>query len=190
MDYEFFILNYIQNHFRTGFLDKLMPVISSLGTASIALIVIALVCCFIKKTRYFGRSLVLDLLMNFIAGNLIIKPIVSRLRPCVLNDTVSMLVKIPFDASLPSGHSMFAFGAATILFIYNKWLGIAGYLFAILMGFSRMYLYVHFPSDVLCGAILGIIFAIVIYQLEQLFFDHNRAPIHLRKISAKQGTHS
>lgn len=181
MDLEFYILNYIQSHFRSGFLDTLAPFVSFLGKLSLIWVVIAVACLFFKKSRSLGRSLTCDLLFNLIAGNLIIKPIVHRVRPCVLNDTIDMLVKIPFDSSFPSGHTLFAFGAATIIFIYNKWLGIAAYLFAILMGFSRMYLYVHFPSDVLFGALFGIIFAIVAYRIENMLFEKNQPIFRLKK---------
>lgn len=174
MDMEFYILNYIQDKLRTDFLDKLMPVISFMGKAAMIWIAIAFVCLIIKRTRLFARSLIFDLIFNLIAGNLIIKPIVSRMRPCVLDETVDLLVKVPFDTSFPSGHTLFAFGAATIIFIYNKWLGIAAFIFAFLMAFSRIYLYVHFPSDVALGAVFGVIFAIIAYRIEGMIFDRTK----------------
>lgn len=169
MDIEFRILNYIQEHFRSGGMDVVMSIISMMGKLSAMWIVIAIVCMIIKKTRQFGFTLTLDLIANFVFGNLIIKPIVSRIRPCVLNRTVQVINSIPFDPSFPSGHTMFAFGAATIIFIYNKWLGLLAYLFAFVMGFSRMYMYMHFPTDVLIGGILGIIFAVIVYNLQRSF---------------------
>ena len=184
MDWEFTLLNYIQNNVRNDFLDKLMPIVSFLGKASIMWIVIAIICLCFKKTRKFGRSLTCDLIFNLIAANGIIKLIVGRPRPCTLDTTANMLVGIPIDSSFPSGHTLFAFGAATIIFIYNKWLGIAAYLFAFLMAFSRLYLYVHFPTDVLFGAILGVVFAVVVYKLEGMFFDRDK-PIFVLKRRSK-----
>lgn len=169
MDFEFQILNYIQEHFRSGFMDALMSVVSVMGKLSWIWVVLAVVLMIIKKTRKCGITLAIDLVFNLVAANLIIKPIVSRIRPCVLNRTVQLLSEIPFDASFPSGHSLFAFGAATIIFIYHKGWGLVAYLFAIIMGFSRMYLYMHFPTDVLVGGILGIIFGVVVYALQKSF---------------------
>ena len=181
MNEEFYILNYIQTELRTDFLDKLMPAISFLGKAGLIWIVIAVVCLFFKRSRMLGRSLAFDLIFNLIASSCIIKPIVSRIRPCVLDKTVDLLVNAPFDPSFPSGHTLFAFGAATIIFIYNKWLGIAAYIFGFLMAFSRMYLYVHFPTDVAFGAVFGIVFAVVAYKLEGMLFDRSKPLLALKR---------
>ena len=183
MDWEFTVLNYIQWYCRNDFLDKLMPVVSFMGKLSLIWVILAVVCLCIKKTRPLGRSLTCYLLFDLVAINGIIKPIVNRLRPCVLNDTVQMLVSTPFDASFPSGHTAFAFGAATILFIYNKWAGLAAYAFAFLMGFSRLYLYVHFPTDVLMGAVFGVVFAILAYKLEQMLFEKGQPIFRLKRPS-------
>ncbi len=182
MDWEFTLLNYIQNNIRTDFLDKLMPVISFMGKLSLMWVIIAAACLCFRKTRKLGRSLTFDMIFNLIASSCIIKPIVNRPRPCVLDNTVELLVGLPFDASFPSGHTLFAFGAATILFIYNKWLGIAAYIFGCLMAFSRMYLYVHFPTDVLFGAVFGVAFAITAYKLEGMIFDRDKPIFRLRSI--------
>ncbi len=163
MDFEFYILDYIQSNFRTELLDKIMPIVSFMGKLSWIWVVIAIVCLFTKKFRRLGISLSSDLIFNLIAGNLIIKTIVARPRPCTLNKTVELISSVPFDTSFPSGHTLSAFGAATIIFIYNKWLGIIAYLFAFIMAFSRLYLYVHFPTDILFGAIFGITFAVISY---------------------------
>ena len=176
MDWEFFILDYIQNEIRTDFLDKVMVGISFLGKGAILWILIAAVCIIFKKTRGLGITLAIDIAANYIAGNLIIKNIVNRIRPCILNNTAELLVSTPHDASFPSGHTMFAFGAATIIFMHNKWYGLAAYIFACLMAFSRVYLYVHFPTDVCFGAVLGICLALVVYKARKSFFTDSRLP--------------
>lgn len=170
MDFEFYILDYIQNHFRTELLDKIMPIVSFSGKFACIWIVIAVICLCIKKIRNLGILLAVDIIFNFIAGNLI-KTIVARPRPCMLNKTVELITAIPSDTSFPSGHTLFAFGAATIIFIYNKWLGIFAYIFAFIMAFSRLYLYMHFPTDVLFGAVFGILFAIAVYILTKTITD-------------------
>lgn len=183
MDWEFFILDGIQTNIRTEALDFIMKSISFMGKLSLIWIIIAVVSLCFKKTRGFGITLSADLIMNLLLGNVIIKKIVQRPRPCWMNNTVELIVSMPKDTSFPSGHTMFAFGAATIIFLYNKWLGIAAYIFAILMGFSRMYLYVHFPTDVLFGGLFGIVFAIAVYYLEKILFrpDKPRLVIDNRK---------
>ena len=180
MDWEFTILNFIRWNWRSDFLDKLMPIISFLGKGGLIWILLSVVCLFIKKARPFYRSLVCCLVFNLVACNCIIKPIVNRIRPCVMNTTVELLSSVPFDASFPSGHTLFAFAAATTIFIYNKWYGLAAYLFAFVMGFSRLYLYVHFPTDVLMGAIFGVIFAIAAYKVENMLFEKGKPIFRLK----------
>ena len=157
-----------------------MPIISFLGKGGLIWILLSVVCLFIKKARPFYRSLVCCLLFNLVACNCIIKPIVNRIRPCVMNTTVELLSSVPFDASFPFCFFLFSFAAATTIFIYNKWYGLAAYLFAFVMGFSRLYLYVHFPTDVLMGAIFGVIFAIAAYKVENMLFEKGKPIFRLK----------
>ena len=101
MDWEFYILNYIQNNFKADWMDKLMVCVSFLGKLSLIWVLITAVCLCFRQTRKLGRSLVCSLALNVVAGNLIIKMIVNRTRPCVLNNTVDLLVNIPIDPSFP-----------------------------------------------------------------------------------------
>ena len=177
MDTEFAILNYIQENYKNLMFDNISRILAFVGEMSMIWIVFTVICFFVKKYRRMSISLSADLLFNLIAGNIILKKIVARPRPCTLNTTVELITKVPLDTSFPSGHTLYAFGAATIIFIYNKWLGIIAYIFAIIMGLSRMYAYVHFPTDVLFGAIFGILFAITSYILEQMIFGkRTKAP--------------
>ena len=176
MEWEFTVLNNIQK-IRSDFLDKLMPCISFLGEGAILWIVITIMCIAVKKYRKIGISLAINIGINTIACNLILKPIVQRLRPYILNEYITLIVPPERDFfSFPSGHSMFAFGAATIIFIYNKKLGIFMYLLATMIAFSRLYLYVHFPTDVMIGAAIGILLAMLSYKLQQLFFKDSKYP--------------
>ncbi len=185
MDWEFTILDYIQKQ-RTPMLDKLMPCVSMMGKLSLIWVLIAGACLCFKRSRKAGRSLTVNLIFDLIAANGIIKPIVCRLRPCVLNSSVELLTKVPFDASFPSGHTLYAFAAATVLMRYHKWYGLAAYLFACLMGFSRLYLYVHFPTDVLLGAVFGILFALFTAWLEKQLFEEKKPLRVLPKSSAER----
>lgn len=167
MEWEFTILNEIQN-IRTSFLDKLIPCITFLGQWSILWIVIAILCLASKQKRKLGISLTFNIVINTIVCNLIFKNIVQRLRPYILNESFNLIIPPEKDFfSFPSGHSMFAFGAATIIFFYNKKIGICMYLLAAMIAFSRLYLYMHFPTDVMIGSAMGVLFAIFSYKIEK-----------------------
>lgn len=173
MDWEFYILNYIQNNFRNGFLDTIMPYISMIGMAGVLWILIAVISLITQKYRAFGKSLTFYLIFAFIICNLIFKPIVNRMRPYELNSMIHLIVPPEIDPSFPSGHTFFAFGTATVFFIYNKKIGIFMYILSSAIAISRLYLYVHFPTDVIFGMILGIITAIVSHQIDKIIFSKN-----------------
>ena len=176
MDWEFVILNFIQDNIRNPVLDKIMPFISMLGALGIVWIVWTIICLITKKYRRLGTRLSAALILTLIVCSGILKPIVSRLRPYELNSTIQLTVKPEFDTSFPSGHTFFAFSVATVCFMYNKQLGIIMYLFAFLMAFSRLYLYVHFPTDVIFGAVFGIITGIIAGKLENYIFEKEQNP--------------
>ena len=98
-------------------------------------------------------------LLSFIVGNLIIKNMVDRLRPCQIDETVSLIVKIPFDSSFPSGHTLNGITAAVTLMFIDKRMGIPA---IVLAAFSRMYNFMHFPTDILAGAVLGVVSAVFV----------------------------
>lgn len=75
-------------------------------------------------------------LLSFIVGNLIIKNMVDRLRPCQIDETVSLIVKIPFDSSFPSGHTLNGITAAVTLMLIDKRMGIPALVLAILIAFQ------------------------------------------------------
>lgn len=161
------ILNWIQLHVRCDFLDSIMPWITNLGEAGAIWILIAILLVLHKPTRRWGIALGIVLLAGLLLGELGMKHLIQRIRPCNLPDAaVSMLISPPNSFSFPSGHTMSSFEAATVLFLARHRWGIYAYGLSALIAFSRMYLYVHFPTDVLAGAILGILLA---YGMIMLF---------------------
>lgn len=173
MDWEFAILNFFQTNIRNPVLDVVMVCISTLGKVGIIWILFAIITLITKKYRRLGTKISAALIITLICCSCILKPIVNRIRPYDLNPTVNLLISKEIDTSFPSGHTFFAFSVATACFMYNKKLGILMYAFAFAMAFSRIYLYMHFPTDVLFGMIFGIIVGIFASKLENYIFDNN-----------------
>lgn len=156
MAIDWAILNWIQNIFGSTFMDFLMPKITALGNAGIIWIIIGVCLLITKKYRKIGIFVLVGLLMGLIIGNGIVKNVVARPRPCWINTDFPLLISCPTDFSFPSGHTQSSMIAATILTMGNKKFGYVAIPLAVLIAFSRLYLYVHFPTDILGGAIMGI----------------------------------
>lgn len=169
-EFELKILDFIQEKLSCGALDFIMPKLSFLGKAGLIWIAVAIVMIISRKYRRNGIELAAALTGCLLVGNIILKNLVARARPCWINDTVNMLVSIPKDYSFPSGHTMTAFAAAAVITCANKKLGIAAYILAVCLAFSRMYLYVHFPTDILAGAVIGTIIGFAVCFFSKKFF--------------------
>lgn len=159
MDWEFSIL-YALQELHNPVLDKIMLGITSLGDDGIFWIAIGIICLIFKKHRKMGLQLLLSMLCTFILGNLILKNIFARPRPCDIDTAVTLILSRPHGHSFPSGHSINSMVAAVALFLNNKKIGIPALIIATLIGFSRLYLFVHFPTDVLGGFVIAILVAI------------------------------
>lgn len=153
---EFEILNWIAT-MRTEWLDTLIPIISSFADKGIGWIIVAVLLTCIPKYRKVGITMGLALIFCLLLGNLTLKPLFARPRPYSYFPEMTLLVAPLADFSFPSGHTFSSFASATVLFFYHKKLGTATYVFATVIAFTRLYLYVHFPSDILGGIILGVI---------------------------------
>ncbi|WP_461879021.1 phosphatase PAP2 family protein [Fusicatenibacter sp.] len=128
-------------------------------------IVIGLVLLLIPKTRKCGAAVLLSYVASYLIGNVWLKDLIARPRPCAVDETVSMIVKKPSSFSCPSVHTYLAFSSAMAIYHYYRKAGIGVFVFAALVGFSRMYFFVHYPTDVLFGAVLGILTAFVVCVL-------------------------
>lgn len=157
--FELEILDFIRGHIRNGFLDAVMPFVTMCGNLGIFWVAFALVISAKAKYRRCSITMLIGLIAGVLIGNLMVKNAVRRDRPCWIIDIQDMLIANPQDFSFPSGHTLSSFCAASILYYYDKRLGIPSFGVAILIAFSRMYLYVHFPTDIIGGAFLGIIVA-------------------------------
>lgn len=153
---ELGFLDWIQANLRSNLLDGLMPVVTALGDGGILWIVTAAVLLLIPKHRKTGAAIAAALVLEAICCNVLLKPLVARVRPCGVNTAVQLLIPRPDDFSFPSGHTGAAFAAVGAMFTSRDRLWIPALLLAALIAFSRLYLYVHYPTDVLAGALLGI----------------------------------
>ena len=155
MGIEISILDLIQK-LRTPLGDRVMCMITKLGNGGAVWIVLALVLLLIPKTRRSGAVLAAALAVDAVLCNLLLKPLVARVRPFEVNTAVQLLVAKPQDFSFPSGHTAASFAsAAALYFAGEKKLWKPVLVLAVLIAFSRLYLYVHYPTDVLGGAVLG-----------------------------------
>ena len=156
------ILYWIQAHLTCPFLDAVMPKFTLLGDAGIIWILAAVALLCTKKYRRQGAVLLLGLLCGLLVGNVCLKHLVARPRPCWLDESVPLLIASPTDYSFPSGHTLSSTISATILTKTDHRFGYAAIPMAALLAFSRLYLFVHFPSDVLAGAVLGLVIGVVV----------------------------
>jgi undecaprenyl-diphosphatase len=156
LNFDNFILLYIQNNMHDPVMDKAMVIITSLGNVGAIWIVIAVLLIINKKYRKIGFMVLASLVISTILGEGIIKHIVKRLRPSAIS-SVNRLIAEPSSYSFPSGHTTTAFASAGILAKYFKNHAFVIFALASFIGFSRLYLYVHYPTDVLAGIILGLI---------------------------------
>lgn len=145
----------IQNDIATGFLS----VLTKLGEAGILWIIAGLLMLIFVKEKKYGVIVLLSLLFCLIFGNGLLKNLVARPRPCHRPHEYIMLIGIPNDYSFPSGHTFSSVAATIGIWHWNRKWGMAAAVVAVLMMFSRLYFYVHYPTDILGGIILGTILA-------------------------------
>lgn len=165
MGFEFKILDWIQS-IRTPFGDWFMPFVSKLGNVGMIWILLAAVLIILPKTRKSGIILAAALCLDVIICNVLLKNIFCRIRPCDVNTAVTLLIPRPHDFSFPSGHTAASFAAVSALyFAREKWLWKPVLGLAALIAFSRLYLYVHYPTDILGGIFIGLAAGYVGYRL-------------------------
>lgn len=161
------IIKYVQSHFHNRFTDFIFPLLSRIGNAGAIWLFIALCLGCKKETRGFALMLFFSLALAHILSQ-ILKPIIGRSRPFVDFPCSRLLIHTPGGYSCPSGHSASSFAAATILWIADKRLGIIAVILASLIAFSRVFLFVHYPSDTIAGSLLGVLCAILIIYLYRM----------------------
>ena len=155
MGIEIQILDLLQN-FRTPAGDAVIPLITKLGDKGIIWILLAAVLLLIPKTRRTGAILTAALCVDLILCNGILKNLFARVRPFDVNTSVQLLIPKPADFSFPSGHTAASFSSAAALFFAGEkklWKPVLA--LAVVIAFTRLYLYVHYPTDILGGMAVG-----------------------------------
>lgn len=169
----------IQNHLLTA----IMTTITTLGDEGIIFIVLGLVLLFTKKYRKAGVSILVALVVMLLLNNIVLKELIARPRPFNLDPETyawwhevykypNFNIHQPSSYSFPSGHTSSAFAAAIALLCHDRKLGIPTTIFAAIMGFSRIYVEVHYCTDVIGGAIVGIIYALLGVLVAKLVYPY------------------
>lgn len=159
------ILLWIQENLRTPWLTVFFKQITRLGNAGIFWILLSVCLLFFTKTRKTGWLAGISLALSFVVNNLFLKNVVARTRPYEAVEGLNRLIEKQTDDSFPSGHTASSFAVAVILYLeLPKKYGIPLLILAVLISFSRLYLGVHYPSDVLAGAVSGTLIALALQR--------------------------
>lgn len=168
------ILLWIQQHLRNPILTPFFQFITMLGNAGFIWILTALLLLAFPKTRKTGFLCSVSLLGSLVINNLLLKNLIGRIRPYEMIQNLSILVSAPGDPSFPSGHTASSFAMATVLFLCcPKKYGVPALILAALISFSRLYLGVHYPTDVLFGLLSGILIGTItvyVFRKKQVHF--------------------
>ena len=158
---ELQILHMIQG-MHTDWLNPIMILFTTIGEGGICWIVVSIVLALIPRTRKCGLTMMAAMALTFLIGNVFLKNMIARPRPCAVDKSVRLLIPFPSEYSFPSGHSSNGFAAAVTIFAYYHRTGIAALTIAAIIAFSRMYLFVHYPTDILGGMLLGTLDACIV----------------------------
>ncbi|OAA90304.1 phosphatase PAP2 family protein [Clostridium ljungdahlii] len=165
--FDNYILCVIEKYMQNRYLDRLMPIVTSMGNGGFIWILIAVVLILDKPHRAIGNIVILTLIISTIVGEGIIKHIVRRVRPCNYKNNINLLIVKPMSYSFPSGHTVSSFAVAEILSMYFSQYKLIFMGIAFSIAFSRLYLYVHYPTDIISGIIVGIVCAKLIFIVLQ-----------------------
>lgn len=153
---EFGILDFIQTHLRSVAGDIIMPAVTALGDNGILWMGLGACAVISRKHRKTGILIWVSLVMNVLLCNVLLKPLIARVRPCDINTTVQLLIQHPADYSFPSGHTSASFAAVTALYMAKEKYWYFALIPAAMIAFSRLYLYLHYPTDILGGIVVGV----------------------------------
>lgn len=159
-------LLFIQNHMRNPIFTPFFRIVTTLGNKGFLWLIIILGLLAFKKSRMTGVVALITFAICYLVNNIMLKNMIARPRPYDILTNLQVLIKKPSDFSFPSGHAASSFAIAGVFYFYgNKKWGIIAFILAALISFSRLYLGVHYPSDVICGALSGLIISLFTSRL-------------------------
>jgi len=171
------ILHAINDALECPLLDMFFSLITKLGDHGIFWIVLALVLLCFKRTRRAGVSMAIALIIGLCVTNLGVKPLVQRIRPYIVDPSISLIIPPESEFSFPSGHTSTSFECAFVLLAYHRKWGIAAIVLSALIGFSRLYLMVHYPTDVIAGVIFGAVIAVLACYIGNFIVKKTKIPV-------------
>ena len=163
--FDNYILFIMTKYMQNKYLDRVMPIATKMGNLGAVWVMMALVLVLDKPYRMIGEVVILTLIVSTIVGEGIVKHIVARIRPCNQQNSLNLLIPKPMSYSFPSGHTLSSFAVAKVLSMYFIEYKLIFMAIASLIAVSRMYLYVHYPTDVIAGGILGILCSKLVFIL-------------------------
>lgn len=174
------------------FVNIFFKCITFLGEGGVVCILLGVILLCIKKTRKSGVYVLVGLALGIVITNLILKPIVARPRPfaedlSIVEFLSNIKYNLPTDWSFPSGHSQVVFNVATMLTLIYKKRGAWAYIPATMVAVSRIFLCVHYPTDVLCGSIIGALSAVVVFFSANAVLQQIQLKKNKNKLSENSG---
>lgn len=164
MTFDAWVIQMLHDHVGSDFLDKFFVVITRLGDYGLIWILLAILLMMKKKYRSLGIMVILVLILDVVVVSGLLKTLFNRPRPYMAMN-LPILIDPPYGSSFPSGHSSSSISVAAMTYL-NRLKGWQAILvLALFIVFSRVYLLVHYPSDVMVGALVGIVNALVVYRL-------------------------
>lgn len=173
LNFDGAILLWIQEYLRGTVLNAFFTFYTALGNTGMLWLVVSVAMLCFKKTRKAGAAALFALAIGFVCTNIVLKPLVQRTRPWLVVEGLTVLISEGDPYSFPSGHTCASFAAACAWrpYLPERW-GNTAVVFAVLMGFSRLYVGVHFPSDVLAGALVGCLSAWFVHKSKKTVSHH------------------
>ncbi|HBM79313.1 MAG TPA: phosphatase PAP2 family protein [Clostridiaceae bacterium] len=156
-DFDTNVLVFIHRYTHNAIFDMIMPHITFLGNGGLVWIIISAILLTRKRYRNVGLMCLCALIVSTVLGQVILKHLIKRPRPFISMPDVGLLIPEPLGYSFPSGHSTSAFAVSGIMYEKMRKYGIYAVILAVLIAFSRIYLFVHYPSDVILGIVIGLI---------------------------------
>ena len=150
------ILLWIQEYLRADWLTPVMLVITKLGSIGFIWVVMSFLMLLFKKTRWIGLAGLGAIFFSLCVNNIVLKNLFARTRPYEVVDGLILLTKKASDFSFPSGHAGTSFAAAAAIYCMSKHrIKILAIILAALIAFSRLYIGIHYPTDVIAGVLTG-----------------------------------